>query len=553
MMEIQIAKRRRMSFKQAPPMQLTPLQAAQVQLAKRRRMSFKQAPPMQPTPLQSAQVGLPNYTAEEDDKARRRVYLVTFPHPRNALSATGIPLVAPESMSKRALLEKLLAACAQPDYADARSQHRNSFVDVLRTGVFFELHKEDEAGAAHKHGHSPLYACEKFGYLPVKRALLRRFGLASHWSCTHDGYWSAVRYLFVPSPQKPAGALDRAPVLWGKLGPHPQLQDCCHEPLTAAATAARRLAQEHKAAEEGQREPRATELDVWPLVVKNGFKNTPNCRNAHLELIEFAKRCCSYATQAFLFKIRSRLPELIDDIWQWETVEETLLLGRRSRVESMRAAWATACVCSGLYGTAVVESLHANSIDVRQVCVDIMASLHLGRCEKVPVLVFAGSRGGEGKSLFLKSLFTVFGYEYVFSKPEVSSFPLLDLPGKSVAFLDDWRFDDSVLSYSSQCLWYDGSPLQIARPQNQTGVKGHLLYRGTAPIFATTKLQDIKALRFAAADDPQTGCPRDAETSMVLRRLKIYEFNARIAKPIGNLPYCGHCFADLVLRQSGAV
>lgn len=85
----------------------------------------------------------------------RRVNLVTFPHPRNALSATGIPLVAPESMSKRALLEKLLAACAQPDYADARSQHRNSFVDVMRTGVSFELHKEDEAGAARKHGHSP--------------------------------------------------------------------------------------------------------------------------------------------------------------------------------------------------------------------------------------------------------------------------------------------------------------------------------------------------------------------------------------------------------------
>lgn len=51
----------------------------EIQIAKRRRMSFKQAPPMQPTPLQSAQVGLPNYTAEEDDKARRRVYLVTFP------------------------------------------------------------------------------------------------------------------------------------------------------------------------------------------------------------------------------------------------------------------------------------------------------------------------------------------------------------------------------------------------------------------------------------------------------------------------------------------
>ena len=79
------------------------------------------------------------------------------------------------------------------------------------------------------------------------------------------------------------------------------------------------------------------------------------------------------------------------------------------------------------------------------------------------------------------------------------------------------------------------------------------MYQGDAPIFATTKLNDINELRKYAADDPETGIPRDAEASMILRRLNIYEFKARIAKPTCTLPYCGRCFASIVLTQSGAV
>ena len=43
----------------------------------------------------------------------------------------------------------------------------------------------------------------------------------------------------------------------------------------------------------------------------------------------------------------------------------------------------------------------------------------------------------------------VFGEENIFGSPEPGSFPLLDLPGKKIAFLDDWRFDASVLPYAT--------------------------------------------------------------------------------------------------------
>ena len=89
----------------------------------------------------------------------------------------------------------------------------------------------------------------------------------------------------------------------------------------------------------------------------------------------------------------------------------------------------------------------ANGIDLAELCADVLRSLTAGRSEATPVLVMAGSRGGEGKSFFLKPLISVYGHEYVFPAPEPGSFPLIDLPGKKVALLDDWRFDKSVLPF----------------------------------------------------------------------------------------------------------
>jgi hypothetical protein len=81
-----------------------------------------------------------------------------------------------------------------------------------------------------------------------------------------------------------------------------------------------------------------------------------------------------------------------------------------------------------------------------------------------------------------------------------------------------------------------------------TSVPAQPPYRGTAPVFVTTKLADLKDLAWWAADDPHTGHPRNGDASMIMRRLKVYSYQHRIPKPPPRLPFCGRCFAQMVIN-----
>ena len=521
--------------------------------AKRRRLRAKTPPPR---PVQAPLTELPDWAAEEDAGKRGRVYLITLPHPRSPHAEDGTRLVAPETLTKEQILACLFKACGRPEYTDPRCSQAGGCVRVARVSVWRELHQPLANGEIHAHVHLPFLAEDAVRFLPVKRALLHLCGLASHWSCSHDGYWSAIRYCARPSPKKPVESLDTQPLRWPLCGAkkHPPPEECCHEPMTARAIRARRLAAEAKADAAGGREPRVTEVDVYPLVVQNNFRNTADDQTAHLQLIAFAKEKCSRAMWSFLFRIRARLPTLIDDIWRWENVVEEVGASRQTRWDALRAARDTACVCAGKWGPLVEASMAANGISAEELCRDVAHSLQEGRGEQTPVVVLAGAHGGEGKSLFLKCLFNVFGEDRVFNTPEVGKYPLLDLPGKKVVFLDDWRFDDTVLSFATQCRWFDGSAVAMAVPQNRTGMSGHIVYRGTAPIFVTTSLDDLQALREAA--EPRRGAPGSANASMLLRRLKVYEYT--VSRGPGGRPragarkvqFCARCFSRFVLMHA---
>ena len=515
---------------------------------KRLRLRGKTPPPLR-TP--ETLIGVLDLSKEADATKGRSVYLVTLTHPRARTSASGRPLVAPGSLTRKQTLDAFLDSCAKPIYKDPRSIANPPPVPVQQTGVFRELHAADAHDVAAPHDHLPVKAQRDFMYLQVKRALLERHGLASHWSVTHAGYWSAVRYLYYPSPRKGEASLDTAYVLWPPT--HPRLDDCCNEPTTAAALEARRVKTDKKAAESGKLAARITEVDVWPIVVRNNIRNTHDDMNGARTLMAWAVDHASAPMRDFLFKHRSRLSALIDDIWKWENVKEDLAIARCCRTQALQAAAQRPCMSQGQgpchWTHYVLESFKANAIDIAELCATILNALASGRCESVPVVVLAGSRGGEGKSLFLKALFSVFGYEHIFISPETGAFPLIDLPGKKVVFLDDWRFDDKVLSYTTQCLWFDGSMVSINQRQNIQGVTGHIQYRGSAPIFVTSKLRDINELERLAADDPRTGIPLDAEASMLFRRLTVYSYTRRIAKPPHKMKCCGPCFAYMVLNS----
>ena len=485
---------------------------------------------------------------DEKRDSKRAVYLVTFPHPKAARSSCGVLLVAPESKTKEELGKCVLDACLSPMHAHAH--HAGNFVAAKQMGVWREFHSDAVNGTTHTHDHVPLLsAAHGFRFEPVKRALLQRYGLASHWSCSHSGYWSAVRYCVMPSAKKPLESLDAEPWLWASDPPHPPLDVCCHEPITAQALNARRWAITKSVADKGKPEIRVTEMDVWGVVVRAGIRNTDEDRTADMQLARYAKDHCSIAMNHFLFKNRGKLNYLIDDIWRWEKVDDLLEQAQRTRMDTIQAALRSPCICGKEWFNAVVGALFLNEINIPELCYTVLEALKHGRSETTPVVVLAGAKGGEGKSMFFKGLAEVFG-ESAFHAPVKGSFPMVDIENAKMCFLDDWRFDEEVLPWSIQCLWYDGSPVPVARPQNVPGRAGHLLYKGSAPVFCTTPLPDMQALETAATPSPVTGQPTNANASMIWRRLKVYTFKKPTPK-VKQLKRCCRCFAEILTVQAG--
>ena len=137
----------------------------------------------------------------ENKGATKEIYLVTSPSPspKNAVSSDGVSLRAPSSYTREGIRDAILYVCANPMH-DAMyllrfpdSAVRAVPVEVLV--VFREFNKESEYGAAHRrHYHVALHLGVASRLMPMKRDLLHKFGLASHWSCEHAHYSSTVTY-----------------------------------------------------------------------------------------------------------------------------------------------------------------------------------------------------------------------------------------------------------------------------------------------------------------------------------------------------------------------
>ena len=487
---------------------------------------------------------------EASTDSKRQVYLITLPCPKpGAVSSDGRPLTAPGSKTKEEVLACVLDAFAHPVYTNVWLAHGP--VPLKQLGLWREFHKPGPAQERSVHDHLPALAVDNctFRYLPVKRALLQRHGLASHWSCSHTGYWSCVRYLAVESPKKPEESLDKNPVLWARHGTHPHVVDCTYAPVTAGALTAKRQKLASQAARNGKAEPKVNDLDVWALVVRSGVRNDIDDQTAHMQLAAYAKQHCGETMVHYLFKRRHVLSRMIDDIWLWENIENAVLVARRSRLEALTAAELGPCTCGGAWPAFVVSSFIQNGIPIAELCHDVLTALTRGRSETTPVLVLGGRLGGEGKSMFVKPLRRIYD-GFVFATPERSNFPLMDLPHAKVALLEEFPWDDDLVSWAAMNLWFDGSAVPIGQPQNVPGATGNIEYKGKAPIFITCKLSDLERLEYYAQINPSTGDPWEANASMINRRLKVYRFTQRVAKPREQISFCAHCFAKFVKSQA---
>jgi hypothetical protein len=487
---------------------------------------------------------------QEDCSRTKQVYLVTFPALRRALGQSNARgFVCPSTWSHEDLARVVLKAFRSPLYT-TNNKNWGTKLELDCFVIFREHHAaiNDEAEGL-VHWHVALKATACFRFLPYKRALSVNHGLATHWSCSHTGYWSAVRYGYMPSAKKPQEELDPTPYTWCRAGEHLPLFQVAQEPTTAAALQRRR---EHKVKEscsKGKPEPRPTEMDLYPLVVQQGFRNTADDHTAAEKLVQFLKNYGSPALVAFAFKNRSKLHDLIDDVWSWETVDDFLSHHGQTRLQLLERAAQMQCICNGVWAQRTEMSLHMNGINPRSLFSDVLRSLESGRREDVPVLVLMGRFGGEGKSFILSPLQNVYGIENLQCAPQPGNFPLLGLEKKKVVMLDDWCFNTAVLPLPTQLLWYEGKAFPLTRPQNKD-YAGHLLYRGTAPIFVTCKEKDLEPIIAQARLAFSEGKP--SEHTMLLRRLRIYSFTCPLPplpENVKHIPECPGCFARLVLQH----
>ena len=489
----------------------------------------------------------------------KKVYLVTFPHPRTPTRArlygktpeghgAKEVLRRPAQFTRADIVKCILDAAEKPVYDAAKHQHHQGSVDIERMVVFMERHKPGRDGARNIHYHVALQGARSFRFAPLKRAIRSRYSLETHWSTEHEAYFSAVRYGALPSERKPVEELDPQPELWAKAGVHQPLFEACQQPVTFAAIQKRRENAVKRALEAGKPEPRPTQMDLYAAIVGAGIRNTADDQHAATKLIE-QLRTASPSLYAYAFKIRSQLPAFINDVWAWESAGDTLSVVAMPRMQRIERAAKQPCICGGMWRRQAERILRNNSIDPVELFTEVHRCLFQGRGPATKALVLAGKRGGEGKSFLLGPLREVFGAEHVQESPQPGNFPLLGLESKSVVLLDEWRFDENVLLCPTQLLWLEGKPFPIPRPQNQAGSCGHWVYRGTAPIFITTKAETLEKLQALAAWAERTNS--SSEHTMLLRRLRIFMLSVPTPVPDGvAIPDCASCFAAMVLRWS---
>ena len=248
---------------------------------------------------------------EETKDASKSVYLVTFPHPKQEKNKNGITLKAPSSYTRKQIAQALLR-CVEL----TQGLHLTPLL-LLKICIFREKHSNDDL-----HDHGSLLGSKCFRFNPMKQALLREYGLASHWSCTHTNYASAVAYGYLPSLKKSLLELDASPYLWPErdapeLKAHPPLAEASRMPVTAAALEERREKQRQKKAEAGKKENKFKDIDLWPIVVA---QNILAEAGAAERLMAYAKRCGGVSMVEYVFRNWDRLDSLVERSWKVEKV-----------------------------------------------------------------------------------------------------------------------------------------------------------------------------------------------------------------------------------------
>ena len=368
----------------------------------------------------------PDWLTPECEAARCLVFLVTFAAvlAKTALHAAE-PLVTLEGWTREGIRDALLDAAAHPQDDGARGgRPRTQPIVVGKMAVFLE---------EPRHFHVAIKFASTQRFLPLKLALRRRKGLASHWSTSHTQWWSALRYGAIATEHKPQ--VDLSPLTWP-----PELEmnvfEESQEPWNARLFKRRREEREAQGKEEPKKKEKKEKfgrLDFNALVVAEGL-TTPSAAMRHVQ------DKGSVAMQAFVATHQKRLPELLREAHEWGHAREDAAAEEETDWALLQRLARGACSCSEgpCQWLAAAEAFFARNrgcLDEERLaaCVAMVVKEGPSKTARVPLLT---GPTNSGKSTVFDSLDDVFGHAAVMHTPALgASMPLATLATQRKRFL----------------------------------------------------------------------------------------------------------------------
>ena len=225
--------------------------------------------------------------------------------------------------------------------------------------------------------------------------------------------------------------------------------------------------------------------------------------------------------------------KIVNTVWEMENAENIIQRRSIERMQLLNAALLGQCVpeCNGQWLVMATETLANNNIPLRRFCAAITDALENGRGKDRNVLLVGG--GNSGKTFLLKPLRKIYT---AFSNPATGSFAWLGVENAEVIFLNDFRWERTIISWKDFLLLLEGDELHFPAPK--TTYAHDILFNKDTPIFATADQCFEKGPTFAI------------ENYMMTLRWNIFNMTYEIPRTkVKTVQPCAHCFAELLINN----
>lgn len=372
-----------------------------------------------------------------------------------------------------------------------------------------------EGGGYHFHMAMCLTSNKRWG--PAKRRLAAR-GMMVHFQDRQDVFNYVGAYIYVCKSDREVLHSD----------PHPDLSNVIQFRTAAASTANRQGRRNDRNSPQGK----LTNLNVMQIIRAKDIKDED-------QLLALAQENYDQGHTALMQFISNTTPkkykELISKVWLAKDAKAKLRRRESSRMEKLNLALEESCIAEcedeQNWFNMATEVLHNNNIDVLVFAAAVRKLLQRGGSKGLNILITG--KKDSAKTFILRPLTKIFDS---FTNPSSGTYAFVGIQTKEVAFLNDFRYNQTMLPWQDFLNLLEGIKVHIPTPK--THYAEDIQVVSDIPFFATS----INAIEYTGRSADLNG-----ENAMMACRWREFKFGYSIPKAKQKIiPPCARCFAQLI-------